>query len=1567
MSSITTSSQAIRDRILAALGRWTGTLAPTDRPVFERFVTLAIDRIRGPYLAQHPPTQVLRHLETAFLFARSRGGEPTRVTIRSGETKGVLALSNMPDQPFIVDSIRLFFRRHDAEYWGGFNLVLPVARGADGELLDVGTDAGQPESIVLVEADRGNLPADLDAAAAALRENLTLAQSMVRDFRSMTRAVERAVEKFEVSADRDPENGGAWRETAAFLQWLLHENFVFMGIESAVGGTTDDTLGIQTVPGNYYNDASGDWPAPHMASTVNVRKGVCESPVHRAGRIDEILIRMPGQWDDQTLFIRGMFTYRAVTQPSRNVPILRRILAAILAKSEATPGSFRYKGIANVFDSLPTEFLFTATTDAIERMVELVFQSEQQQEVGVTFLKLSPQSAFCLVAMPKQQFSDELRRDLQRAIARSVQATYSDHGVFVGRYETVLVHFYLTGVSNLTDALLASLAEKVRALATPWLARLWQRLVERFDEPTADRLADRYGTAFPGEWTRTQSADRTIDDILIMEQMEGQTNPSADLWREGAHVMLRLYEPVDIFLTDILPVLNNFGLVVIDSYPTEVAPRGRHLRLDTFRLAETTTLPSDVLLSRRDLLIEALQAVFARQIETDQLDALVARAGLSWRQVDMIRGYMRYLRQLQIKVVPTRVREILLGRPQLVADLAALFAARFDPDLAGDRATAIAAAHDAVDDQLRKIRAHDEDLVFGSLHALINATLRTNFYRTDRPSHYLSFKFDVQHSKAHPGASHRFEIYVHSKDVEGVHLRFGPVARGGLRWSDRDDFRTEVLGLATTQQKKNVVIVPEGSKGGFHLRNPSSDRARLRQEADEHYKTFIRGLLDVTDNAVGGTPTRPPRVVCHDGPDPYLVVAADKGTAHLSDTANAISQEYGFWLGDAFASGGSNGYDHKEVGITARGGWVLVRRHFAEMGRDPYSQPFTVAGIGDLGGDVFGNGLIETPFAKLVAAFNHLHIFLDPDPDPQSSYEERVRMFRLGGREAGWDRYDPSKISEGGGVFDRSAKTIPLSPQVRALLDLDVEEASPDEVIHHILKMKVDLLWNGGIGTYVKASFESHADADDRSNDDVRVNGNELRCAVVGEGGNLGFTQQGRIEAGRAGVRLNTDAIDNSAGVDLSDHEVNLKILLGRVVGDGRLDEPARNALLESLTDEVALGVLENNNAHGRQLSRDQIRSTQDLYQFEHAIAFVERTFGVRRDDLDLPSSSEIAQRAAQGEGLTRPELAVLGAYVKMFVYRELMAGEPKAIPGYDDLLVSYFPAAVRERYLDDIRAHMLADEIAMTVATTRLIADGGAALVPIMIETTGASVPQIVSAFFKAQRIARMSDVRSTLEELRTSVSLTTLSDGFVRVIDGARMIALYWLSARGRVPTDEEVARMIPAVDHYMALQASEFAKQSRARISALRDDDIPEQVAELIIKAQYLPFALMSWAVSEKTSEPLDRTIIKLQSLGLGSGMLPIIEQLGVRPAEGSWEPIALRILFVRYLQLLRQLVDRVRIDSPVESVDQLRPLVESGALRAVRAQIDDILIHDGPPSPATLLVLEERIAAALARQT
>ena len=1451
-----------------------------------------------------------------------------------------------------------------------------ATRDEAGRLVGVGAEDGTPESLVMLEADIGADAVEANGAeghgeggvAQRLHRNLTLARAMVRDFKSMTRAVERFVERCEVVADRRPDQAEAMRETAAFLKWLLSENFVFMGVDA-----DDIALGIQTLAGPYHHSAEGRWPPPHFPATVRVRKSGTESPIHRAGRIDEILVTVHDGTDDHKLFLRGMFTYRAVTQPSRHVPILRGVLSDILNDQTTTgPGSFRYKGIANVYDSLPTEFLFTAPRTGIGEMVERVFEAEQQQEVGVTFVNNGPDSAFCLLAMPKAQFGDDLRRQLQDEIVRTTGATYCDHGVFVGRYDTVLLHYFLTGVSDPGPEAIAALTERVRELASPWLARLWNEMAQRFGEEHADRLAERYGKAFPDAWVRNNTAERAIADIERLERLREARTVQADVFEVGDDLLLRVYRDTDVYLSDLLPVLSNFGIKVIDSYATRVDVAGAPLSIDNFRLAGAEGCDRATLLLRAPLLVDAIAQVYSKRTTDDRMNALSLVAGLTWAEVDMLRAYSRYSRQLGNKLSMFRMTEILLSHPMMVGSLVRLFHARFDPDLAAaagtghsarsHRARLVVEAAETVADELRYIGAHDEDLLFSTLWNLIESTVRTNYYRQDRASFYLSFKIDGAMVKNVVGMQPMYEIYVHSREVEGCHLRFGRVARGGIRWSDRDDFRTEVLGLVTTQRVKNVVIVPTGSKGGFFLKTAVGDRAELRKVANAQYEIFIRGLLDLTDNSVGGKIVAPPRVVRHDPDDPYLVVAADKGTAQLSDTANKLSIEYGFWLGDAFASGGSNGYDHKGVGITARGAWVLTKRHFAEMGIDPYRTPITVIGIGDMGGDVFGNGLIESPFLKLRAAFNHLHIFLDPDPDPAQSYAERKRLFETVG---GWDKYDEALISEGGGVFDRRAKRVPLSPQCQQMLGLSAEEAEPEEVLKAILLMEADLLWMGGIGTYIKASTETHDDADDRANDAIRIDADQVRVRVIGEGGNLGLTQKGRIAAALLGVRLNSDAVDNSAGVDLSDHEVNLKILLNRAVERKQLTVQARNDLLRSMTDEVASLVLANNDAHGRQLSRDQIRSSRNIFPYGRAIAFVEREFGYSRASLDLPSDAELERRAAAGTGLTRPELAVLSSWVKMYVKRELMAADPKKIPGYDFLLRDYFPEGIRDRFADDIANHIVADDIVVTTAVTRVLADAGAAFFPSALESTGASVMDIMRAYRKAARIARHHEARGVLEDLRATVALDALYRAWCDVDEGTREVALYWLSSSGTIPSDDTIDAMRETVEQIYDLQASEVMASNRAKLETLRGRGIPENVARLILKAQYLNLGLTVYAEATKTATPFGVIAIRHLAIGRASGLQSVLDDLLNRPATGRWDPLALRILHTRFHTLLRQTVNRCPVDVEAASVDQLEPQLAEGKLADLRAQVDEVLSGQGTPSVAALLVLEERVASAIAR--
>ena len=1548
--------EATRRKILATLSRWRGTMSTEERALFRDFVRTTLPKVRGPFLAQHPPKEVIDALAVAFMHCLEHKGTEPKVDMRKRSSRGMMVLCSMPDQPFVVDTIRLFLRVNEAPYWGGFNLVFHGVRDAKGRLVGFDEEKGCAESLVLLEADYNENFGNFEVALPVLQQRLQLAQAMVRDFKPMTGLIDTVCALLEGSANDDASQREKHLLTRDFLVWLAQENFVFMGAEYK-----GKSYGFQTVAHASKGTADGDWPLAHAPHTVKVRKDRAEAPVHRSGRIDEILVELP---DGSSLFLRGLFTYRAVTQPSRNVPILRGVLAKILANQAQEPGSFRYKGIANVFDSLPTEFLFTATEASIGAMVDLVFESEQQQEVGVTILKTGRDSAFCLVAMPKRSYGEDLRQLLEDEIVDTMHATYRDHGIFVGRYDTVLLHYYMTGVSFPGEKEIDALTQHIRSIATPWVTRLWSYISEHVDEATADRLTDTYGNAFPESWCRETSPERALQDIMHLEALSSGKGVRSDMFvdKHGT-LLLRLYQVNNAYLTQVLPILDNFGLVLMDANHTTVKSRGGSLHIDTFRVSQDGAQSSDELLANGQRLAEGIQAVFSEHIDSDPLNALVGSANLTWAEVDVLRGYMRYAYQLVGGLTASRATEVMLTHPKHCANLAELFNVMFDPKRNKGRAKAMQAAAETVNDDLRLLRTHDEHMVFSTLGELVNGTVRTNAFRGDRSAHYLSFKFDCKKVDVMGPQRPMFEIFVHSREVEGVHLRFGKVARGGLRWSDRDDFRREVLGLATTQLVKNVVIVPTGSKGGFLLKYPSADRGVRRQQADTHYKTFIRGLLDVTDNAIDGKIIPAPGVVRHDEDDPYLVVAADKGTAHLSDTANGISQEYGYWLDDAFASGGSNGYDHKGVGITARGGWVLVRRHFAELGRDPYSEPFTCAGIGDMGGDVFGNGLIESPHVQLKAAFNHLHIFLDPNPHATKSAAELQRLFDTQG---GWDKFNTKLLSKGGGIYDRRAKSIALSPEVRQMLGIEAEEAQPEVIINRILQMDVDLLWNGGIGTYVKASDETHEDANDRGNNAVRIDATMLRARIVGEGGNLGFTAKARIEAGLHGVRLNTDFIDNSGGVDLSDHEVNLKILLQDVVARGEINQPARNKLLRKMTNEVADLVLANNDAHGRQLSRDQIRSQQDIFQFGRSIAFVERAFGQTREALNLPSEEVLSERANHGLGLTRPELSTLSAWVKMYIQQELIADDPTQLPGFDEMLTTYFPKAIQKSYPERIRGHMLAHEIVAMVACTRVVADAGAAFVPMMLETSGGSVRSVMSAYLKAQQIGKSNQMRKTLEEMRTQVPLEELYGAWVAADNGIKELVRFWLSTRGRIPEDEELAEMTSAVAQVYKLQTKQVMARDRSLIRKLTDLGISSTVALQIVKARYLNVGLMIWAEARRTTTAFKDMVIQHMAVAQASRLQEVLDDLAERPASGTWDPIATKILHSRFHQLLRNVVARTPFGKAPKSVDALEQHLIDGVLADVRGQVCELL--DGEtsgPTIAALLVLEERVTSAIER--
>jgi glutamate dehydrogenase len=844
---------------------------------------------------------------------------------------------------------------------------------------------------------------------------------------------------------------------------------------------------------------------------------------------------------------------------------------------------------------------------------------------------------------------------------------------------------------------------------------------------------------------------------------------------------------------------------------------------------------------------------------------------------------------------------------------------------------------------------------------LVESTVRTNFFRTDRAEWSIALKIDHARVWNLPSPRMMVEIYVHHPVVEGVHLRGGPIARGGIRWSDRSDYRREILDLVSTQMVKNVLIVPEGSKGGFFLKKGMSDRDGRRQQADEMYELFVRGLLDLTDNLVHGKVVPPPRVVRHDGDDPYLVVAADKGTAHLSDRANQVSRAYGFWLDDAFASGGSHGYDHKKVAITARGGWTLVARHFRELGRDPYQQDFTCIGIGDPSGDVFGNGMLETPHLRLLAAFNHLHVYLDPEPDAPRVQAELRRLFALG---KGWEDFDVRLLSRGGGVYSRRAKSIPLGPEVQKMLGTLREELPVDAVIRLILRMDVDLLWSGGVGTWVKASAESHQQARDPTNDDLRINADELRCRVIGEGGNLGLTPEARIEFALRGGRLNTDAIDNSGGVDMSDHEVNLKILLSGPLRRGELDLDARNELLESLTPTVVQQVLANNDAHGRQISLDQLRTERDPLRAWPTIQWVEARGGRSAAELHLPGADTLRRRATQRQGLVRPELAVLQAHVKMHVFKELMGQDTALIPGFHDLVRGYFPARVQELLPADIDAHMLHKHIGMTVVLGRVCADAGAEWFPSVMELTGASAAQAAGAWIRAMDLIGADGLREAIDQAVRGEEGRYRA--WIGVTDAATHLVASWLMAGERVPDAAELAGIRDVLDRLPRLRGTAHSERLQQRTHEMLALGLPAELAGRVA-------ALGELAVAREIS--LLRgdaggggAIVRYLALGEASRLLPALRALEVRPTRDRWDPVATGILRHRYLGLMRQLFAVVPLREDVErlGIDRLAQRLArqgTGELAGLQELMDRVLGSE--PDLATLLVAEERVRAWIAR--
>ncbi len=1349
-----------------------------------------------------------------FVTQREPGRAKIRVFDPSGEGfdggYSVVQIVN-DDMSFLVDSVGMALARMGLASHGIVHPVFPVARDGDGRLLKVGE--GKPESLIHIDIDRLPGEPEMKALQESIAASLADVRAAFADWEAMRAKMQQIAGELPVR--QMPAGAQTRAEAEEFLRWAADNHFTFLGYreyevtdrggQRALAAIAGTGLGImrgkdeQSSPRPLTGLAASDLPPGATMDPLILTKTNSRSTVHRPGYMDYIGVLKfdaGGRAVAEQRFL-GLYTSSAYNRRPWEIPLVRQRHEAVMTASGLGETSHSGKALRHILETLPREELFQSTIEELTGTAMGILGLQERARPRL-FLRRDRHGRFysALVYIPRDRFSTEVRERIESMLMRELKGERLDTSVQIGESPLAQLHLLIrprSGESVLVDPALLE-AELVHIVRN-WQDRLRDQLVHVHGEEAGIRLANRYGKALPAGYVESASPELAAADIGLASSLDGDRDLHLSLYHAAdGGLRFKLFRlGREIALSDALPMLENLGLRINSEHPYVLELDDGRVVIQDFEV-EPLTGTVDVE-SARDRFEQAFAAMWRGDAESDGFNRLVLAAGLGWRQVAMLRGYCKYQQQTEVTFSQAYMEETLARYPLVARLLVELFEARFEPgrdvkadpktcealrdsltalvpdeerqqlgtileemgaDRALDRDAQIDACSDALAIMLEKVSSLDEDRILRGFMAVINATLRTSYFQKkgEGGAHkdYISFKFDPALVPDLPKPRPFREIFVYSPFVEGVHLRFGPVARGGLRWSDRrEDFRTEVLGLVKAQMVKNTVIVPVGSKGGFFVKRPpvGGDRDAVLAEGIACYKRFINGLLDITDNLVDGKVAHPVDVVRHDEDDPYLVVAADKGTATFSDIANGISAEHGYWLGDAFASGGSVGYDHKGMGITAKGAWESVKRHFRAVGRDCQSQEFTTVGIGDMSGDVFGNGMLLSRHIRLLAAFYHRQIYLDPDPDAASSFRARERMFQL--PRSSWDDYDRNLISAGGGIFPRSAKSIPLSPEIKAALHIDasVEHMAPMELMNAILKAPVDLLWNGGIGTYVKASGESHSEVGDRANNALRVDGDELRCKMVGEGGNLGMTQRGRIEAAHKGVLLNTDFIDNSAGVDTSDHEVNIKILLGAIVKRGELSMDQRNTLLASMTDEVGELVLNDNYRQNQAISLMEAMSASRLGSFGHFIRTLEAQGLLDRAIEFLPSDSELSERKSRGQGLTRPELSVLLSYDKIVIYNQLLESDVPEDPHLSKELVRYFPKPLQERYIDDMENHRLRREIIATAVTNSMVNRMGSTFLQRMQEDTGESPPQIAKAYSISREVLDARAIWAGIDDL--------------------------------------------------------------------------------------------------------------------------------------------------------------------------------------------------------------------------
>jgi len=1426
------------------------------------------------------------------------------------------------DMPFLVDSVRIELNRRGITVHAIHNAVLAVERDRQHRLKRTASprdkDAPQGrESIMVIEIDRHSDAPVLEDLEASLRDVLTDVRTAVEDFEPMLARVGEALEEIKATRPK-PVSKENHSEAIAFLEWLQNDHFTFLGYDEYAVIDKQGRQELQRVKGSELGVFKLDQPRYQerirsdqgieddryvlIPELLTFAKSAYHARIHRPAYPDYIAIERydkDGNVIGERRFI-GLYAAVIYNDSPRHIPVLRRKIQAVLDASGVNPKGHNGKHLLQILEVYPRDDLFQISTEELTETALGILNIRERRRVRL-FVREDRFGHFysCLVFVPRDVFSTDLRVRIQNLLCEELDATFGDFNTYLSESVLARIQFILRfNGDSPTDYDLRKLENKIAGLARSWRDDLHNALVEGVGEERANRLMGRYRDAFPSSYREDFTARTAVYDLKHIGEVDEGAPVALSLYRlveedeEGVNLKL-FHGDAPIPLSDVLPMMENLGLRVLGERPYGIHRADKAFWIHDFTLEhhgrEVVNLQD-----MRDIFIDAFKRIWTGEAENDPFNRLIIAASLDWREVAILRAYARYLKQIRFGLSQLYIANTLTSYPEITRELIRLFTLRFDPQ--GERqAEQIDASVERLTQMLDSVASLNDDLLLRRYIDLIQATLRTNFYQCDAHGavkDYISFKLDPTRVPEMPKPRPLFEIFVYSPRVEGVHLRGGKVARGGLRWSDRhEDFRTEILGLVKAQQVKNAVIVPVGAKGGFICKRmpDTADRDAIQKEGIACYQLFIRALLDITDNLDGGEVVVPRDVVRRDDDDPYLVVAADKGTATFSDIANEISLDYGHWLGDAFASGGANGYDHKKMAITARGAWESVKRHFREMGLDTQKDPFSVLGIGDMAGDVFGNGMLLSDRIRLIGAFNHLHIFVDPDPDPAKSFAERKRLFDQA--RSSWEDYDAELISAGGGVFKRSAKSIAISEPMKKAFGIQADKLSPNDLINAMLKAQVDLIWNGGIGTYVKSSQESHADVGDKANDGLRVNGDELNCRVVGEGGNLGLTQRGRMQAALRGVRVNTDFIDNAGGVNCSDHEVNIKILLDDIVKRGDMTDKQRNALLAEMTEEVAELVIRDNYRQTQALSLSERLSKEGMGPYRRFINELEASGHLDRELESLPSDEALLERSSNEEGLTLPELSVLISYAKSTLKGDLIESEVPDDPYIQCHLERAFPRTLVERFRDDMYGHRLKREIVATQIANDLVDHMGIVFARRLIDTTGANRADIARAYVIARDSFNLEGLWQQIEALDNRVDSGIQYQMMLDLMRLIRRSTRWFLRQRSSLSVNESIEHFAPRLSQLQESIGKRLRGQEldlwQERRDELTSAGVPKALANIVAATGNLFAGLGIIEAAKQTDEKIQRVAELYYEIGHRLELPWMTEQVDALKVRDSWQ--------------------------------------------------------------------------------